>query len=109
MVKQMIYVQKNNNYMYMNSLPEDILWIIYKNVHKFQVIPELKKQCVHILVINCIKENPYAKTLSYITNSTNLRTNTVYSVLNSNPNVLKIYNNLYNTLTYFHKDQRNYV
>lgn len=91
----------------MNALPEDVLYLIYKNIHNLQVLPELKQQCKEILVINCIKENPYAKTLSYISQNTNLRSQTVSSILNSNQNILKIYNNLYNTLTYFYKD--NYV
>ena len=91
----------------MNALPEDVLHLIYKNINNLQVLPELKQQCKEILVINCIKENPYAKTLSYISQNTNLRSQTVSSILNSNQNILKIYNNLYNTLTYFYKD--NYV
>jgi len=88
----------------MNILPEDVLFLIYRKFHKMQVIPELKQQCKEILVINCIKENPYAKTLSYITHRTDLRSQTVTLILNSNKNVLKVYNNLYNTLTYFYKD-----
>lgn len=88
----------------MNDLPEDILYVIYKNVHSLTLVPELKQKLLVLQIESCIKEYPFVKTLSYISSKISIDISKLKSLIHENNNIYTVFNNLYNTTLYYHRD-----
>ena len=86
----------------MTKLPNDVLMMIYSKWYTHYVMPELGVECLRILVLNCIKETPYMKTLSYIVKTTNLSALIVSNILETEAKIMRQFNNIYNIDTYVH-------
>lgn len=90
----------------MNYLPNEILIEIYSKLYTHHVMPELNVQCERVLILNCVKETPYEKTISYISKSTNICASIVSRTLDNNAKILRHFNNMYNIDTYIHIDNQ---
>lgn len=88
----------------MNDLPEEIIHKIYKNVHTSLVLPELESKLKIVRIEQCVKIYPFIKSLSFIATYTNVDYQTTLYIINNNTNIYRIFNNLYNTTFYYHKD-----
>ena len=95
--------------MSLELLPENVLYHINRCIFSIHLLPELKAQCIVISVEQCVKMRPFVKTLSYISNETDIELQLIKTTLEHSPKIYKSFNNLYNTVFYFHKDNLHYV
>ena len=95
--------------MSLEQLPENVLYQIYRTIFDIELLPELKAECMLILVETCVKAQPFVKTLSYISNQTNLESQLIKITIKRSQKIYKTFNCLYNTYLYFHKDNLHYV
>lgn len=95
--------------MSLELLPENVLYNIYRYLFSIELLPELKCQCIDISIEQCVKTQPFVKTLSYISSETNLELQVIKLSIERSQNIYKKFNNLYNTVLYFHKDNLHYV
>ena len=90
-------------------LPENVVYEIHRILFSIQLLPELKERCVLLCIEECVKKQPFVKTISYISNQTNIELQVIRMNLERSKKVYKIFNNLYNTVLYFHRDNLHYV
>ena len=88
----------------MNLLPEDILITVYKIVHTNEVLEELREIQKILRIEQCIKEFPFLKSLSFISQYSNVDIDSTIMIINNNKNIYNVFNNLYNTTFYYHRD-----
>lgn len=79
-------------------LNEDVLNLIYRNLHKISVIPELKDTLKRRSVLNALSHEK--KTVSRIASEASVSTSFAQAVLNQSSQVYKKFNNIYNIMTY---------
>ena len=95
--------------MSLELLPENVSYNIYRYLFAIELLPELKLRCIDISIEQCVKMQPYVKTLSYISNQTNIELNDIKLIVDRSRKIYKTFNNLYNCVLYFHVDNLHYV
>lgn len=83
----------------MNVLNDDVLNLIYKDLYKISIIPELKRAFNSQILIDILKQ-PGKRTQSRIIYESNLPKICVSNFLKNNNRVSKKFSNIYNTVLY---------
>jgi hypothetical protein len=79
-------------------LNEDVLYLIYKNLHKITIIPELQYTLQRRNVLKALSFEK--KTASRIATEASVTIQFALEILNQSYIVKKKFNNLYNIMTY---------
>ena len=77
---------------------------IFKTLNTINVLPELHEVQKHLRIENCVKTYPFVKSLTFISQNSNVDIKTAEYILNNNSKINKVWNNLYNTTFYYHRD-----
>lgn len=88
----------------MYNLPEDIIYCIFKLINTINVLPELEEVQKRLRIENCVKTYPFVKSLPFISHNSNVDIITTELIVKNNSKIYKVWNNLYNTTFYFHRD-----
>ena len=88
----------------MYSLPEDLIFTIFKIINTNIVLPELHEVQKRLRIENCVKTYPFVKSLTFISYNSNVDIKTTEFIVNNHSKIYKVWNNLYNTTFYYHRD-----
>ena len=88
----------------MNTLPEDLLFLVYKRINTIDVIPELEEMQKERRIEQCVRSTPIVKSLSFISVNSKVDIQKTTNVVNNHRRICKHFNNLYNITLYYHLD-----
>lgn len=83
----------------MNVLNDDVLNLIYRDLYKISILPELKRAFNSQILIDILKQ-PGKRTKSRLIYESNLPSICVNNFLKQNCRVSKKFSNIYNTVLY---------
>ena len=84
------------------NINEDVLCVIYSKYYVTHVLPDLLTLSITFYIVSVVKSFECAVTSSYISSSTCVSIDAINKILNTNSNIIKKYNQLYNKTIYVH-------